>query len=222
MRPASHAPRPSSPPAATRRATRAFLRDAGGVSAIEFALVLPIMLLLLVGLAELSNGLDAWRKVTLLSRAVADLTAQGDGQSTMAAASMDDILKSSKLVLRPFDDTKAQIVVSALGVDLQNLALKPRVCSSTATGNTRPRAVGVAQDLTVPPGFRLTGTRYILAEVTMPYTPMLGSALVNQLGGANGQITLVVATPWPTRGGQPRGLNPYSEVVLPSGSPCAS
>ncbi|MCJ2032952.1 TadE/TadG family type IV pilus assembly protein [Methylobacterium sp. J-068] len=205
-----------------RPTLRAFLRDAAGVSALEFALILPIMLLLLVGMTEMSNGIDAWRKVTLLSRAVADLTAQGDKQNPMSAATMADILKSSKLVLRPFDATNAQIVVSALGVDIKNLALKPRVCSSAATANAKARAVGVASDLNVPPGFQVTGTRYILAEVTMPYAPMLGSALVNQLGGSNGQITLVVSTPWPTRGGQPYGLNPNSEVILPNGSPCAS
>jgi Flp pilus assembly protein TadG len=197
-----------------------FRRATSGVAAVEFALILPVMLLLLVGMTELSNGIDNWRKVTLLSRTVADLTSQGDKQNPISQASMDDILKSSKLVLLPFNSAGTQIVVSALGVDIKNLSLKPRVCSSIASSNATARQVGVASDLDVPLGFQVNGTRYILAEVTMPYTPMLGSALVNLLGGANGQIKLVVKTPWPTRGGQPYGQNPYSEVVLPSGVAC--
>lgn len=205
---------------AIRIRVRSFGRATGGVSAVEFALIFPIMLLLLVGIIELSNGVDNWRKVTLLSRAVADLTSQGDKQNPMTDAAMADILRSAKLILRPFDTTNVKIVVSALGVDLKGFSLRPVVCSSAATDNAQARATGPASDLSVPQGFQVTGTRYILAEVTMPYAPMLGSALVNQLGGTNGRITLTVNTPWPTRGGQPYGVNPYSEVVLPKGSPC--
>ncbi len=62
-----------------------------GVSAIEFALILPIMLALLFGVTEFGRAIDHYRRVTLLARAVADLTSQGDGQPTMAAAAMTDI-----------------------------------------------------------------------------------------------------------------------------------
>lgn len=214
--------RPAAPPLARRpvRRTGRFLQDASGVSALEFALILPFMLLLLVGMAELSHAIDNWRKVTLLARAVSDLTSQGDKQTPMSTATMTDILASSKLVLRPFNSSGVKIVVSALGVDTTKSLVKPVVCSSTASSNATARSVGIASDLTLPPGFQAPGMRYVLAEVTMPYAPMLGSTLVNMLGGTNGQIALAASIPWPTRGGQPYGLNTYSEIVLPNGSPC--
>lgn len=199
---------------------RRFRHDRSGVSAIEFALILPIMLLLLVGIMELSNGINNWRKVTLLARAVSDLTSQGDKQNPMSTATMTDIFTASKLVLQPFNSANAKIVVSALGVDITKSLLKPVVCSSAATSNATARSVGLASDLSLPPGFTTAGMRYILTEVSMPYTPLLGSALVNVMGGTNGSINLTVSIPWPTRGGQPYGLNPYSEVVLPNGSSC--
>ncbi len=199
---------------------RRFRHDRSGVSATEFALILPVMLLLLVGMMELSNGINNWRKVTLLARAVSDLTSQGDKQNPVSAATMTDIFNASKLVMQPFNGANAKIVVSALGVDVTKSLFKPVVCSSAATSNAKARAVGVASDLSLPPGFTALGMRYILTEVSMPYTPVLGSALVNLMGGTNGSITLTVSIPWPTRGGQPYGLNSYSEVVLPNGSPC--
>lgn len=64
------------------RAAR-FLRNRAGVAAVEFALILPVMLGLYFGCVVLSQGLDAGRKTQLLSRTLADLTAQQlPGQDT--------------------------------------------------------------------------------------------------------------------------------------------
>lgn len=198
-----------------------FRRDAGGVSAIEFALVLPVLLTILFGATEFGRALDAWRKATQLARTVADLTSQGDTQSPIATATMNDILASSTLVLRPFSSAGVAIIVSAMGVDLSNPGTAPpRVCSSFATTNATARQPKVASDLTIPPGFQLPGMRYILAEVTVPYTPLLGSALMKFVGNANNQFTFKVAAPWPVRAGQTYNGNAYNEIILPSGSAC--
>lgn len=199
---------------------RRLARARSGVAAVEFALILPIMLTLFVGLTELSSAIDNWRKVTLVARTVSDLTAQGDKQDPFSQETMTDILAASKLILRPFDGSKATIVVSALGYDVKKSLARPTVCSSTATANAKARSLGVAADLSLPPGFAVPGMRYVLTEVSMPYAPMLGSAVVNRLGGFNGSFTLSVSFPWPTRGGQTHGTNPYPEIVLPGGSPC--
>jgi Flp pilus assembly pilin Flp len=84
-----------------RRVVGLFLRNATGVSAVEFALVLPVMLVILVGMAELSHAIDNYRKVTLLARTISDLTSQGDTTNPIANATMTDILASSKVVLAP-------------------------------------------------------------------------------------------------------------------------
>ena len=50
--------------------------DERGVSAVEFALLLPLMVTLYLGGVEVSQGLTIDRKVTLVARTVADLAAQ--------------------------------------------------------------------------------------------------------------------------------------------------
>jgi len=52
---------------------RRLARDERGVSAVEFAMLLPLMLTLYLGAVEISQGIAADRKVTLVSRTVADL-----------------------------------------------------------------------------------------------------------------------------------------------------
>ena len=50
--------------------------DERGVSAVEFAMLLPLMLTLYLGGVEVSQGVSIDRKVTLTARTVADLVAQ--------------------------------------------------------------------------------------------------------------------------------------------------
>ena len=200
------------------RAGRSFARSRDGVSAVEFALILPVLLTIWAGLSECAHAIDNWRKVVLLARTVSDLTAQGDAQNPIDASLMNDILAASTQVLKPFDAGQVKIVVSAMAVDLTNLNLVPRVCSSTASSNASPRSTGTAADLVVPVGFRTNGVRYVLAEVSMPYTPMLGAALVKMVQGAS-PIMLKSSIPWPARGGQP-ARSTYTEVWMPGGTAC--
>ena len=196
-----------------------FGSDARGVSAIEFALVLPILLTISLGISEFARAIDHYRKVTLLARTVADLTAQGDAATPMATATMTDILASAKLVLTPYASGSASIVVSALGVYADGGGQRPKVCSSYATSNGTARGLGTAADLTVPDGFQIGGMRYVLAEVSVPYAPLLGSNLIRFVGGANNQFTFKANVPWPVRGGQP-AKSTYNEVVMPGGKAC--
>lgn len=212
----------------SRRSVSAFWRNSDGVSAIEFSLILPVLLAMLFGMIELGHGYDNSRKVTQLARVVADLTSQGDTTSPIRASTMTDILASSRLILRPFDSSKVKIVVSALGVDLLAPTGRPRVCSSVtnatattpASDRATARAVGLANDLTIPSGFQLAGMRYLLVETNMSYVPVFASRLVQRFGGFNNLFTFNVVLPWPVRGGRTYGTNTYNEVVLPSGSAC--
>ena len=62
--------------------------DTRAVAAVEFALLLPVMLTLYIGSVEVSQALSVDRKVVLLSRTVGDLTTQS---SRLASADLDAI-----------------------------------------------------------------------------------------------------------------------------------
>jgi Flp pilus assembly protein TadG len=192
---------------------RTFKAARSGTAAVEFALLLPVMLVLYFGMVEFSRGFDNWRKLEAASRAISDLTSQGDTESPMRASTMNDIFASAKLIMRPFDGSSAKVRVSALGVDLVRFGLtKPKVCSSYSTSNFSPRAVGMSSDLTIPSGFQTQGARYMLVEMSTAHTPLLGSTLVNLMGGSYGSFEMRVVVPWPVRTDE--------EIVLPGGSKC--
>ena len=60
----------------SRRLAHKLLADRRGVAAIEFAMVVPIMLVLLFGTVEFSIGVAANRKVSLMAQTLSDLTSR--------------------------------------------------------------------------------------------------------------------------------------------------
>ena len=59
--------------------------DRRGVAAIEFAMIVPLMLVLFFGTVEFSSGVAVDRKVTLMARTLSDLTSQNISVTDFAA-----------------------------------------------------------------------------------------------------------------------------------------
>src|SRR3979411_850394 len=77
-----------------------FRQDERGVSAVEFAMLLPLMITLSLGSVEISQGVGIDRKVTLTTRTVADLASQ---VSSINNADMTNMLNASAAVIAPYD-----------------------------------------------------------------------------------------------------------------------
>jgi Flp pilus assembly protein TadG len=59
-----------------RRSVHDLSGDNSGIAAVEFAMVVPLMLVLFFGTVEFSSALAIDRKVTIMSRTLSDLTSQ--------------------------------------------------------------------------------------------------------------------------------------------------
>src|SRR5438105_1994404 len=92
----------------SRRCIR-FVEDRRGVSAVEFAMLLPLMVTLYLGSVEISQGVGIDRKVTLTTRAVADLASQ---MSSINNTDMTNLLSASSSVIAPYDATRLTVRVS--------------------------------------------------------------------------------------------------------------
>jgi hypothetical protein len=194
---------------------RRFGQAREGVAILEFALILPILLMLYIGTVELCNALANARKVDLLSRTIGDLVA---GISTPTREQVDGIFRSAQVVLLPFDATGSEMIVSAVGVFGSAAGGQMRVCSSVAAGAS-PRSRGDAPPVALPDGFRVEGVRLLLVEITMNYKPIAAELFARLFGQRVDGIAFSKQVFWPIRTGR-RFASHHPEVVLPGGEAC--
>ena len=149
------------------RCARRFTGDIKGVSAVEFALVLPMMLTLYVGGAEVSQAIDVSRKATLVSRTVADLAAQ---YATLSDANMTMILDASSAVVSPYSSSTLKVTVSQVKIDANGN-------TSVEWSDTRGGTSRCGQTVALPAALKVNNTAVIWGEVEYGHTPMIGYVL---------------------------------------------
>jgi len=149
----------------TAEAVSALRRDRRGVSAVEFALILPLMVTLFLATVETTQGLQADRKVSLAARTLSDLSSQA---TVISNTDMSNIMDATADIIAPFAMTQAQVVVTGIQTDILGVS---RVVWSDARNTTRYTC---GQTMTVPTELKpLIGTTgfLVLAEVKYYYTP---------------------------------------------------
>jgi Flp pilus assembly protein TadG len=150
--------------------------DHGGVAAIEFAIVLPFMLVLYIGGVELGDGLAIQVKVTDTTHIVADLVTQQTTSTTKAM--VDTILGASSATMAPYSSapySAANLVVTVSEVSTNASGAATVTWSDSLNGTKRP----VGQVMTLPAQLAgQTNISLILGEVSYRYTPNLGYNIV--------------------------------------------
>jgi Flp pilus assembly protein TadG len=149
-----------------------FAQDQRGVSAVEFAMLLPLMITLYLGSVEISQGVGIDRKVTLTTRTVADLASQ---VSSINNTDMTNMLNASTSVIAPYDASKLKVTVSLVTIDGNGNATV--TWSDTFQGTKR--AVGSAVSL--PAALKVANTSLVWSEVSYQYKPTIGYVVTGTL-----------------------------------------
>jgi len=102
----------------SRRLSR-FWRDRRGVSAVEFALIAPMLVLFYCGMAELTQAMMAQRRLNHLASSIGDVVARSP---ELTNSRRDDIFHIGDTLMMPFSTTKltmclASVVSDASGKD---------------------------------------------------------------------------------------------------------
>jgi Flp pilus assembly protein TadG len=152
--------------------------ESSGVAAIEFAMLLPMMITLFLGSVELSTGAAINRKAAIGAHTVADLASQ---YTNITNADMTNILNAATDIVYPYPSGSLQTVVSELAIDGQGNATV--VWSDTLNGTART----VGSSVTIPSNLATPNTYLLLGETTYNFTPSYGHVVTGTLP-LNGQI----------------------------------
>lgn len=156
------------------RSIRRFRRDHRGVSAVEFALLLPVMLTLYLGGSELTQGITLKRKATMVARSVGDLVAQ---DVSVSNAEMSSVFSAATAIIAPYPAENLKVIVSSIGIDDEGNA---KILWSDASGGATPHATN--SPVTLPNGLNaFPDTTLIWAEAAYAYTPPIGYAITGTM-----------------------------------------
>ncbi len=172
---------------------RCFARRAEGVAAVEFAIVLPFMLLMYIGSVEVGDGLAIQFKVTETARTVTDLASQ---YVSIDTTDMSGILAASSTIVAPYPAANMAMTVSEVTTNGSGQGTITWSCSLNGTAHA------VGSSVTLPASLQTANISVIWGEVTYPYTPQLGYVI-------SGTINLYESTYF-----YPRLVN---SVALPQG-----
>ena len=158
-----------------RRCARDMLADCRGIAATEFAVIVPIMLVMFFGTVEFSSGVAVDRKVTLMARTLSDLTSQS---ISVADTDVSNFVAASCAIMTPYSAAPTNGTITELYVDPSTLqariqwsrsATVDSSCNVTlATGRT------VSSVVTIPSQLAVAGTYLLFSEISYIYVPTIG------------------------------------------------
>lgn len=147
-----------------------FGRERRGVSAVEFALVAPVMVGLYLGCVELSDGIAIDRKVSLTAAALANLTSES---TALSSNDMTNIFSAATAIIQPYSASNMKMTVSCLSVDSSL-----NVTTKWTTSSNGGVSGGVG---TMPTDLKVANTQLILAQVSYAYKPIVGYTISGTL-----------------------------------------
>ena len=153
-----------------RLRVRSFKRDERAVSAVEFALLAPLMIGLYLGGVEVSEGISVDRKVTLAAGAVANLAAQS---ATLSTADMTNVLDATTTIMAPYSATPLKITVSCISIDANKVATVKWSVTRNGTINSG--------SITLPAALQVANTQLLFGEVSYTYTPTVGRVIKDSI-----------------------------------------
>ena len=146
-------------------------RDSSGVAALEFALIVPLLLALYFVTMEVAQAIEVNKKVGRVGNMVADLVTQ---QQEIRKSELEGIMRIGEATLQPYNRSQPNIIITAIEVT-DEATPKTQVVWSRKLINGEFSA-GPAKGTAItelPPALKIKGSFLVRAESTLAYEPVI-------------------------------------------------
>jgi Flp pilus assembly protein TadG len=143
-----------------------------GVAAVEFAMIIPLMAMLLLGTYEFSTGVAIDRKVTIMARTLSDLTSQN---TSVTDDKLTNFFNAGKAIMTPYPSTPVEGTITELWINPSTL--KARVQWSKGA-----HARSAGDIVEIPDALKIGDTYLIFSEVKYKYVPSV-AWFINKVNG---------------------------------------
>jgi Flp pilus assembly protein TadG len=142
---------------------RAFARSRDGIAAVEFAALLPFMLMMYIGGVEVSDAIIINLRIGNTVETVTNLTTQ---YTVIHNADMTGVLNAASAIMSPISTTGLVVTVSEVTTNAQGQGAV--TWSDSLNGTARP----VGQSVTLPVSLQTANVTYVWTEASYTYNPM--------------------------------------------------
>jgi Flp pilus assembly protein TadG len=164
------------------------VRNDSGIAAVEFSLILPILVLLWIGGVEVTEALSVDRRINNLASSIGDLVARS---KQISEAEMTKIFDLGPKAMYPSCDIAGKPTCASRGLSMRITAVNMdganpangSVAWSRASGFTKyTTADNNKMNTLVPQALRVQNTQVIMAEVEYYYKPAIGYVITGSAG----------------------------------------
>jgi Flp pilus assembly protein TadG len=156
-----------------------FTRDRSGIAATEFAIIVPIMLVLFFGVVEVTNGISAYRDISITAHTISDLTSQS---KSVQDSDLTNFFSASTGIMYPFvtstSDPHLKQSIAELWI---NSSLQARVQWAKNSDGSTPATPGTI--VNIPTSLQVANTYVIFSSASYLYVPTGGIGYVINRAG---------------------------------------
>lgn len=142
-----------------------FLRTKDGVGAVEFALIVPILLIIYLMSFEITVAISITRKTTHASSDIADLVTQ---KTSVDKAFLSTMTNVAKATIAPYSSAGVTLKLSGISIDAASIA---RIAWSWQSTGGTPYAPGSVA--TIPSDLAIPNSFVVRSELSLPYSLLL-------------------------------------------------
>ena len=151
------------------RLGRRFAGSTAGNIAVEFAVILPALLLFYLSAFDGSQAVSANSKVDVIGSTIGDLVSRS---TTMNAGRFSNIMAISSAILNPFSTEGLVMTVTTLRIDANGKAVVD--WSKSTTGGVTATGQSPGDAYALPPHLQSFASSYlVVTTITYPYKTLL-------------------------------------------------
>jgi Flp pilus assembly protein TadG len=194
----------------TIRRLRRCAANQDGLAAVEFAMLLPLMITLFFGVVETSLALLCRADVSIMASTAADLISQAD---TIAASDISNVYSAAGAILYPYYDpsisgsVKPTIRITSVIYDSTTpsttIGKIAWTCTQSGSGTLTPATRAVNDKVTLPQALLSANSSVIVSEIAYSYASPTSKVIAGTINFTNNWYTRprrVLQIPAPTNG----------------------
>lgn len=171
--------------AASTRILAAFGKDRRGIAALEFALIAPVMIMLLLGSIEITNGFDVNKKLARAGATVGDLVTQ---QQSVTKEKIADIMEIGTSILLPYRRDLPTITIASINIDANGNATvawsQRKQGQAISTPYTKGSTIAIDSNLKIP------ASNFVRVETSIAYIPLVAWTIKDSVNTSSPSIAM--------------------------------